>query len=590
MKGFNQIQEHPTHFVLHHTNGHQVHIAKNGLSKKTLQQIQAFAGGGEVNYGASSQNTLDTDKAAAFRKAMGGNPPSTPKPDQSKSTTNPVKVASYADGGEVADPTLGLEPTQNYTPAPQPEIQLQPQVEEPQRDLSNMSGLEQISSLAKSIGEKAKKAYNAVDSTQLGHTLLSGGAGTPPSHPAASANPNVQPAVVQSGQPSAQFTPVNLGSAQPAVNNGIPLPDYGAQYQQATNQMLGGLRQQAEAEGALGKEQASVYQKQADQYQALLNDYQDQQKSLNDEIENVKQDVADGHIEPNRMFENMGTGQKISTALGLILGGIGGGLTHQENPVMKFINQQIDRDIDAQKANLGKKENLLSKMLQQYGTIDAAKNAARMNYMAMVEGQLGKLAAQAKDPLAKARYQEMAGKLRMDMAPTMSQLAIQQAGFKMLQGQEGQQNPAIAVRFIVPKEQQGEAYKELSSLQAMKKGGENALNAFDKVSQMSLSGAFSPRQKAALLQPVTAQLSKETAGRFTEQDSQMLDKLWPAVGDTEQTKMVKRQAVIRLLKEKMNSPLLDSYGIKLPMFGTGKPLNTHPNFQQAGMMPIGNKQ
>jgi hypothetical protein len=59
---------------------------------------------------------------------------------------------------------------------------------------------------------------------------------------------------------------------------------------------------------------------------------------------------------------------KAMAGIGMILSGIGAGLTHGPNLAAQFITKQIDQDIDAQKANLGKKENLLGYFFKKYGT------------------------------------------------------------------------------------------------------------------------------------------------------------------------------------------------------------------------------
>jgi hypothetical protein len=60
-------------------------------------------------------------------------------------------------------------------------------------------------------------------------------------------------------------------------------------------------------------------------------------------------------IDPNRYFENRSTGERIMSGIGLILGGIGAGLTGRENVAFKVIDDAIERDIMAQRENLAAK-------------------------------------------------------------------------------------------------------------------------------------------------------------------------------------------------------------------------------------------
>jgi hypothetical protein len=63
---------------------------------------------------------------------------------------------------------------------------------------------------------------------------------------------------------------------------------------------------------------------------------------------------ADNKVDPNRIWHNMSTGSKVSASIGLILGGIGAGLSGGPNTALQMMNNAIDRDIEAQKNDQGK--------------------------------------------------------------------------------------------------------------------------------------------------------------------------------------------------------------------------------------------
>lgn len=578
---FREMEDKGDHFAFYNKNGHEVRVAKKGLSDAMLKKVQGMAMGGNYAKGGQvktegpvSPETADSFNQGFF-KPTGDKPP-------------PKKVASYADGGPVEDPTLALTEDQDgfsQAPAPMPMEQQIP-VEETKRDLASMSGWDQMKQFASAVGDKAKQAYNAVDSTQLGHTLLTGGqeSGPPPQGPVQQqGQPVLQNASAEQAAPGFQRLSLGEGNVPRGTQAGIQIP-MGIDPMQAAGQLQKGIQGEAQAIGQLGQQQARLYDQEANKYQNLMTNYEEQQKHLLNEYEAIKQDYAAGHIDPNHYFENRGTFGNVRTALGMLLGGIGAGLTGGENPVLKYVNAQIDRDIDSQKANLGKKENLLNANLKQYGNLKDAMVATKMAYAGMMEAQINKLVAQNKSPLAQAQAQKALASMQLELAPKIQELAMRQAGLKMMQQGSNQINPAMQIRFLVPKEQQQEAYKEMQGLENLKKAGINALHVFDQVANMSLSGAFSPRQKAALIGPVVAQLSKDTAGRFTEQDSQMLMPLMPQVGDPPDTLKVKRNALNNLLAEKMNSPLLESFGIASPKLSGAIPLSTGPGYQKASMV------
>jgi len=76
---------------------------------------------------------------------------------------------------------------------------------------------------------------------------------------------------------------------------------------------------------------------------------------------------------------------------------------------------------------------------------------------------------------------------------------------------------------------------------------------------------------SAIRDPIIAQLSKETAGRFSEADAGFIEPLFPAVGDDANTIAAKRAKLNQIVSEKMNFPTLQAYGINLGnVSGTGR--------------------
>ena len=108
----------------------------------------------------------------------------------------------------------------------------------------------------------------------------------------------------------------------------------------------------------------------------------------------------------------------------------------------------------------------------------------------------------------------------------------------------------------------------------MAKAKTNIMDAFNKVDKLNTlaNRTFNPlqskRQIDAIVKPLTAGLSKETAGRFTEQDAGMLEALWPTPGDSEETVTEKRDRINRLISEKMNFPELTGNGIDPTKFSS----------------------
>lgn len=334
-----------------------------------------------------------------------------------------------------------------------------------------------------------------------------------------------------------------------------------------------GLAGEARALGEQGRKEAEAIDAGIKKQEQGIADFQANNKGFQEHQQAFLEDYQNGHIDPNRVMSSMGTGKRISTAIGLILGGIGGGLTHQENPVMKMLQERINLDVRAQEAELGKKKNLLEANRQFYGDMGLAIQATTAQQMGIVSSQLKKAAAEAQDPLAKARALQAAGQLDERIAPMLSQMAMRQTLLSSLQqpaqGGGSQPNPSMTIRALVPEGQQQAAFKELGEAQSMIRAKDNILSAFDKINELSTPGKYvtSPIQTrsqiAAARDPVLAQLSKETAGRFTETDSKFIGSLFPTALDDDKTRMLKRTKLLSLISEKLNFPMLESYGIRM---------------------------
>lgn len=89
------------------------------------------------------------------------------------------------------------------------------------------------------------------------------------------------------------------------------------------------------------------------------------QESLQ-EIKAMQADIQNQHITPKTYSQLTGSGvlDKIGTGFAILLGGMGSGLTHQPNAVLEMMNNEINRDLEAQKTNKGNKLNLLQLSIQ----------------------------------------------------------------------------------------------------------------------------------------------------------------------------------------------------------------------------------
>ena len=227
-------------------------------------------------------------------------------------------------------------------------------------------------------------------------------------------------------QPSAvtsQMATPNPESGQrfPANDATGNLQGYLAQTQGMTEKGIAGTAA-AEARGA--KEQAGILDDQATRMKDLVASYQTHVADLDAETNRISQSLVDSKIDPARLWHNSSTGGKVLASIGMILSGIGSGLSGQPNMALKVIDDAIARDIEAQKADLGKKQNMLSLNLHRYGNLNAALQATTLQMNAMVNGQLAASAARTKNAAVMNQAQMAIADRRMQMMPMMQNLAL----------------------------------------------------------------------------------------------------------------------------------------------------------------------
>lgn len=154
--------------------------------------------------------------------------------------------------------------------------------------------------------------------------------------------------------------------------------------------------------------------------------YNDELSNLNKQSEALFKASMEQKIDPRRLISNASTGGKIAAGIGLLLGGIGSGLTGGPNQALAVINKMVDQDIDAQKADMGKTQNLYSMNLQKTRDANAAYALTKAQIGSWLQGQVSAAAARAGTPLAKAQEHMALAKIKEHTLPLWQQAAQQQ--------------------------------------------------------------------------------------------------------------------------------------------------------------------
>lgn len=547
-KNFKKIASDSKSTTLKSPEGHKIIVAHHALSPKMRQQVKAiptkYAEGGEVEDegGRSPASLLNPEDAqAASDKKLGIS-------SKERAALDSVKTQE------------GAIPSDNFGPArPAPGI------------------MDRVNNALTLPGEQAELANKQWQS------------GIAADKAAMSAAPQ-GPAPASLGQPGLMANPSPAPQDQDPMGYGQQMK----QMQQGFGQEMLGAKNLASAKAAEGADEAKAADLRQQDLQRFMQVHEQKFQALQKERENILRDIDKGHINPNHYQESQTTGQKVLTTIGLILGGMAAGWNGGENQARKFLNQQIDRDIDSQKAELGKKQSLLSANLQEFGNLKDAESMTRVNLNDIYSAQVAKAAAKSMGPQAAAQAQMFIGQKNNESAQLMQPLALKRAAMSMANGAAG--DPATLVRYMVPEAHQKAVFDEIERAQDTKRMGGAILASFDQAAKENTvlkTGAGMLRTPPSVLalhqsmQPTFKDL--EGTVRQAAMDNTFKN-ITPAPGDMDATVSTKREALVDYLKSKASAPTAKGFGIDLDKFASTKtPSAANPYEGHTATNPQGQK-
>ena len=284
-----------------------------------------------------------------------------------------------------------------------------------------------------------------------------------------------------------------------------------------------------------------------------------------------------------KMLSGQGFLGGLARVMGFLIGGGSQGvLGLKENPATTMFNDQINREIEAQRYEAAKKFNLYKLHMNRLGDESQAALQTGINLRQIANQQFDEMMGKTGlGPMAMQNLQ--VAKAQNQLALQQSQMALANMKFqtKMLQQAQagvGGQDPASLVPRIVPEHHQEAVYKEIERAEDTRRMGESILNWFDKAAQQQTvlrTGAGLLRTSPAVLQlhqslqPTFKDL--EGTVRQAAMDNTFKN-LTPAAGDTDATIAQKRQGLIQYLQSKASAPRAKSFGIDLDKFQSTSPI------------------
>lgn len=448
----------------------------------------------------------------------------------------------YADGGMVYD-SFGMpqQPSADFSAFPSPGSQMfnsfQPKAEEqilPSQGINFLTPDQQST-----LGANFPRADAA---TGTGFGLM----GPSMTFEQPSEITTAAPASAQTGLPGYLSQTEQFMQPQQQPQAGLP-----SDYTKAFDEIQQGTLQQAQAHADAATQQAQVYEEQMKELQLNEKARKAQADAVMNDINKIQTDVMTQKIDPTRIWSNMSTGNRVLAGISIFLGGVAGGMQGKENSALAIIQDAVNKDIDSQKADMGKKQNMLSLNMAKYNNVNDAAAATKAQLLSITQAQINQAAAKMGSRQALAAAQVANGQIDLQKAQLVSQISASQAAAAKLN------NPAG----ISPKDVMKLNQDIRSTLVQMPNG--NYIPAFDKESAravkttqekmypikslMSEASAFmdkggtfplSTRNKESkrIEKSILIELKNlKELGQLTEGDMGIINPLLPSLGDFFQT-------------------------------------------------------
>jgi hypothetical protein len=433
-KGFKKIAEDNDSAKLVHENGHELIISKKGLSK-------------QLQYGLNDlplHQYDGTPPALDFVSDDQWQQQTQPQAQQQPAKTAQNKPLSYKVGKAIKEEVI------------------QPAVQDLMEGYVNPL-LEYNNRLGRSIEQ------NVIEpSVEFGKGLIGvGDSQAAEREPQAEPQGNIVPTSVNAPSTQTQATPpsglaAQTPEAQPAQAE-MPsgMPNYGQLKPGEVPQEMQGLPgfglamsqypQIAKAQQAEAERQAQVYRNAAEASRMNQRLFEDSHQELQNDINDTLKRIENQEVKPNHYLESMSTGQKIMIAIGGLIAGAGAGALHQENPVYKFLNSQIERDLNAQKANMENQNNLFNHLSNKYRNDMVAENMFRVMRAETLANEIAEAAANSKLAQAQPNARLAQAELMRQYMPFYQSAVAMNAFNKLGQMGAGQQ---MTMGGVMPAQQQ----------------------------------------------------------------------------------------------------------------------------------------
>jgi len=174
--------------------------------------------------------------------------------------------------------------------------------------------------------------------------------------------------------------------------------------------------------------------------QDAMDTYKNSLSELEQERHAHIQDIQKGYVDPNNYWKDH---SKVATGIGMILAGFNP--TNRPNAAIEFLQHQMNQSLDAQKANLNAKNNLLAANLHHFGDLHQATLMTQAMMNDTLAQQMQQAALNAKNPLAKQAALGASTQLMQNAMLFQRQLAMQRTMMNLANGGGNPETQAQAI-------------------------------------------------------------------------------------------------------------------------------------------------
>lgn len=312
----------------------------------------------------------------------------------------------------------------------------------------------------------------------------------------------------------------NSEQPMPVSPNGAPTPAPVAP--NPMDQLGGAYAQQQQATKNIGAIESQRQKQLADDMAANQVKEQESAKRLqalqtqfNTDDAALRKDISEKKIDPNKLWSSMGAANKIGMAISFILGGISQGMLKSgNNQAVTMFNKMVDDDIASQKAELGKKENLLSQNMAKFKDNVLAEQMTRTQLQSAFQAQLQQRAAQSGSKLAIQQAKLANGQIEEEKQKNIVAMAAAKA--KAMEAKTGQFIPQLGAYAQSPEVAQKINQRLVDSNKAS--SGLNSLLAISQMTGKSFSPEISAKASTEALM-LQGALKEDIVGSGTVSDS-----------------------------------------------------------------------